>query len=225
MKSIIRVMMVEDHPEYRDGIALALECEDDIALLTKFGTAERALRHLHDRHAPQKPDVILLDLNLPGITGLEALPYFRSCLPEAKVIILTQSDREADVLAAISAGAAGYLLKSASLNQITESIRTVTSGGAALDAKMARFILKNLEKNPPKPDAGNQLSQRELEVLTLLGQGLLKKEISDRLGVSIPTVATHVRHIYEKLNVQNAAAAITKAYRAGILSPDAKEGY
>lgn len=224
MRSIIRVMMVEDHPEYRDGIALALECEDDIALLTTFGTAERALRHLQDRHTPQKPDVILLDLNLPGITGLEALPYFRSCLPEAKIIILTQSDREADVLAAISAGAAGYLLKSSPLRQINESIRTVMSGGAALDAKMARFILKNLEKNPPKPEARNHLSGRELEVLTLLGEGLLKKEISDRLDVSIPTVATHVRHIYEKLKVQNAAAAITKAYRTGILSPDGENG-
>lgn len=225
MKPSTRVMMVEDHPEYREGIALALECVDDIALLSTFGTAERALRHLQERHTPQKPDVILLDLNLPGITGLEALPYFRACLPEAKVIILTQSDREADVLAAISAGAAGYLLKSAPLNQITESIRTVMSGGAALDAKMATFILNSLKKAPPKPEAGKQLSPRELEVLTLLGQGLLKKEISDRLGVSVPTVATHVRHIYEKLNVQNAAAAITKAYSAGILSPDAKGGH
>lgn len=217
-------MIVEDHPEYRDGIALALELEDDIELISKFGTAERALRHLQDRHEPQKPDVILLDLNLPGITGLEALPYFRTCLPEARIIILTQSDREADVLEAISAGAAGYLLKSAPLNQITESIRTVMSGGAALDAKMASFILKNLKKNSLKPDAKDQLSQRELEVLILLGQGFLKKEISDRLGVSVPTVATHVRHIYEKLHVQNAAAAITKAYRSGILSPDERDG-
>lgn len=112
MKPIIRVMMVEDHPEYREGIALALETEDDVELISKFGTAERALRHLQVRHQPQKPDVILLDLNLPGISGLEALPYFRTCLPDAKVIILTQSDCETDVLAAISAGAAGYLLKS-----------------------------------------------------------------------------------------------------------------
>jgi DNA-binding NarL/FixJ family response regulator len=224
MKPTIRVMMVEDHPEYREGIALALELEDDIELISKFGTAERALRHLQDRLKPQKPEVILLDLNLPGITGLEALPYFRACLPAAKIIILTQSDHEADVLAAISAGATGYLLKSAPLNQITESIRTVMSGGAALDAKMASFILKNLKKNPPKPGAKDQLSERELEVLTLLGQGLLKKEVSDRLGISTPTVATHVRHIYEKLNVQNAAAAITKAYRTGILSPDERDG-
>lgn len=168
-------MMVEDHPEYREGIALALEPEKDIELTNRFGTAERALRHLQDLDTPQKPDVILLDLNLPGIAGLESLPYFRICLPDAKVIILTQSDREADVLAAISAGAAGYLLKSASLNQITESIRTVMSGGAALDAKMASFILKNLKKTPPKTGVKDQLSLRELEVLRLLGQGLLEK--------------------------------------------------
>ena len=224
MKPIIRVMMVEDHPEYREGIALALEPEKDIELTNRFGTAERALRHLQDLDTPQKPDVILLDLNLPGIAGLESLPYSRICLPDAKVIILTQSDREADVLAAISAGAAGYLLKSASLNQITESIRTVMSGGAALDAKMASFILKNLKKTPPKTGVKDQLSLRELEVLRLLGQVLLKKEISDRLGISIPTVASHVRHIYEKLHVQNAAAAITKAYCSGILSPDEREG-
>jgi DNA-binding NarL/FixJ family response regulator len=224
MKTTTRVMIVEDHPEYREGIALALELEDDIELISKFGTAERALRHLQDRQLPQKPDVILLDLNLPGISGLEALSYFFNCLPEARIIILTQSDREADVLEAISAGVAGYLLKSAPLNQITESIRTVMTGGAALDAKMASFILKNLKKNPQKPSNNEQLSMRELEVLTLLGQGLLKKEISDRLGVSIPTVATHVRHIYEKFHVQNAAAAITKAYRSGILSPDEQDG-
>lgn len=223
MKSI-RVMMVEDHPEYREGIALALELENDIELISTFGTAERALRHLQDRNTTQKPEVILLDLNLPGITGLEAIPYFRVCLPSAQIIVLTQSDNESDVLAAISAGAVGYLLKSAPLDQITESIRTVMSGGAALDAKMAQYIMRKLKKTPPKPDADNQLSQREIEVLTLLGQGLLKKEISDKLGVSVPTVATHVRHIYEKLNVKNAAAAVTKAYRAGILNPEEHDG-
>jgi two-component system nitrate/nitrite response regulator NarL len=220
MSSLIRVMIVEDHPEYREGIALALETEVDIELISKFGTAERALRNLQDRREPRRPDVILLDLNLPGITGLEALPYFRTCQPEAKVIILTQSDQEADVLTAISAGAAGYLLKSAPLDHITESIRTVMSGGAALDAKMARLILKNLEKSPPRQEAERKLSAREFDVLTLLGKGFLKKEISDQLGVSVTTVATHVRHIYEKLNVQNAAAAINKAYQTGILSAD-----
>jgi two-component system, NarL family, nitrate/nitrite response regulator NarL len=220
MKPLICVMIVEDHPEYRDGIALALESDPGIRLARSFGTAERALRHLQDRRETPKPDVILLDLNLPGIGGIEALPYFRICLPSAKIIILTQSDREDDVLAAISSGAAGYILKSSPLGQIKDSIETVMAGGAALDAGMARHILKSLEKSPAKPGAKNQLSERELQVLGLLGEGLLKKEISDKLGVSIPTVATHVRHIYEKLNVQNAAAAISKAYRTGILRAD-----
>ncbi len=212
--------MVEDHPEYRDGVMLALETETDIELIRIFGTAEAALRTLQYPKEGQNPDVILLDLNLPGMDGLEALPWLRDYVPKAKVIILTQSDREADVLTAISAGAAGYLLKSATLEQITEGIRTVMEGGASLDANMASFILNNFQKIPLKIKMKISLSKRELETLTLLSEGLSKKEISEKLNISTATVATHVAHIYEKLNVQNAPAAVTKAFRLGIFSPD-----
>jgi DNA-binding NarL/FixJ family response regulator len=217
MKRKIRVMMIEDHPDYRDGVSLALETETDIELLTAFGTAERALRSLQSIRERKEPDVVLLDLNLPGISGLEALPFLRSAIPAAKIIVLTQSDREADVWEAIRNGAAGYLLKSASLDSIIDSIRTVMAGGASLDPNVASYILGLLQKSPAISQLDIALSERELEVLVLLGEGLLKKEISDRLKISEPTVATHVRHIYEKLEVQNAPAAITKAYRAGIL--------
>ena len=220
MKRKIRVMMVEDHPDYREGVSLALETEKDIELTSTFGTAERALRSLQSIRDRKEPDVVLLDLNLPGLAGLEALPFFRTAIPDAKVLVLTQSDLPADVLSAIQSGASGYLLKSASLDKITDSIRTVISGGASLDPNVASYILGLMQKSAPKSQIEANLSERETEVLVLLGEGLLKKEISDRLNISEPTVATHVRHIYEKLEVQNAPAAITKAYRAGILPLD-----
>jgi DNA-binding NarL/FixJ family response regulator len=216
MKRSIRIMLVEDHPGYRQTINLALEAESDIELVSEFGTAERALRSLRDRDTHKHPDIILLDLNLPGINGLEVLPTFLASFPEARVIILTQSERELDVLRAIELGASGYLLKSASLNHITEGIRTVMDGGASLDPKVASLILKNLQSRLPRNETNPVLSERELEVLVLLAKGLVKKEIADQLNISFSTVATHVMHIYEKLNEHNAPAAIHKAHILGL---------
>jgi two-component system, NarL family, nitrate/nitrite response regulator NarL len=209
-------MLVEDHPGYRQTINLALEAEPDIELVSEFGTAERALRSVHDRETHKSPNVILLDLNLPGITGLNALPAFHQSFPEAKILILTQSDRESDVLRAIEQGASGYLLKSASLANITEGIRTVINGGASLDPKVARFILENLQGSLPRNATKPVLTDREMEVLTLLAEGLVKKEIADKLNIGFSTVATHVLHIYEKLNEPNAPAAIHRAHVLGL---------
>jgi DNA-binding NarL/FixJ family response regulator len=216
MKDTIRVMLVEDHPEYREAVELALGKESALELTSQFGTAERALRSLNEAKHRKVPDVILLDLNLLGMNGLDALPHFSSAVPDAKVIILTQSDRQADVLQAISRGAAGYLLKSATLKQITEGIRNVVDGGASLDAKVAQFILKTLKTKLPRGHRGPVLTEREMEVLSLLAEGYVKKEIARRLSISSSTVVTHVSHIYEKLNVTNAPSAVNRAYRMGI---------
>jgi len=209
-------MLVEDHPEYREVIEIALKSEQDIELVSKFGAAEVALRSLQNLNQGPKPDIILLDLNLPGMSGLDALPHFSVELPNANVIILTQSDRESDVLSAISHGASGYLLKQSTVQKIKETIRIVHSGGASLDSRIAKYIFKTLQsRSQHEPE--KILSARELQVLVLLGDGLLKKEIGEKLNISFSTVATHIRHIYEKLNVLNAPAAVSKAYRAGIL--------
>jgi len=220
MKNKINVMLVEDHPEYREAIELALGKEPAMALTRQFGTAERALRHLKDAKSDETPDVILLDLNLPGMNGLDAIPLFNSTVPTAKIIILTQSDKEADVLKAITRGASGYLLKSATLKQITEGIRNVNNGGASLDANVAQFILKTLKTKLPKAHTEQWLTEREMEVLTLLAEGYVKKEIADQLCISTTTVITHVAHIYEKLSVTNAPSAINKAYRMGIFTTE-----
>ena len=144
MTQTIRITLVEDNHDYRDIITLTLGAESDIELINQFGTSEAALRELKAMPAGTTPHLILLDLRLPGMSGLEALPHFREALPDTPVIVLTQSDNEADVLAAISRGAAGYLLKSSTLEKLTEGVRTVMSGGAALDVSIAGFILKTL---------------------------------------------------------------------------------
>ncbi len=217
MNHPVRIMLVEDQAAYREVISLALKREASVELTSQFGTAEFALRALQHPKEQDVPDLILLDLNLPRVSGIEAIPWIKEYSPNTKIIILTQSDAEADVLQAIRAGASGYLLKSASPAQITESIRTVMDGGAPLDAGVARFILNTLQGKLPSTKPKTALSDRELEVLSLLASGQAKKEIANQLGISAYTVAYHVKHIYEKLEAVNAPAAISKAYEHGIL--------
>ena len=216
MTKNIRITLVEDNLDYRDIITLTRGAESDIQLISQFGTSEAALRELKALPKGKTPDLILLDLRLPGMGGLEALPHFREALPDTPVIVLTQSDHETDVLTAISQGAAGYLLKSSTLEKLTEGVRTVMNGGAALDASIASFILKTLQTKLAPQEINNVLTPRELEILTLLSDGLVKKEIADRLNISFATVDTHIRHIYEKLNVQNAPSAVRKAFNLGL---------
>ena len=213
-------MLVEDNLAYRKSITYALNGRDGINLPHQFGTAEIAIQSLLEMGPAKIPDVVLLDLNLPGMSGLEALPWFKKYIPDANVIVLTQSDAEADVLHAIQEGAMGYLLKSSTVKQIKEAIRSVMDGGSTLDGKVAKFIVTTLNERVPKHVQESTLSQRELEILTLLSEGLVKKEIGDRLGIGYSSVATYTRRIYEKLHVVNAPSAVSKAFRAGILTTD-----
>ena len=218
MNKQIKIMLVEDNPIFRDSIALSMAKESDLQLASQFGTAEQALHSLRDQSIKSIPDLILLDLNLPGMSGIEALPYFNQSIPNTKIIALTQSDRESDILAAIRAGCSGYLLKSATVNVIKDGIRTVIKGGSSLDSKVATLILDTMRKTKKSGTlTDHKLSERETEILNELGNGLLKKEIAEKLSISSHTVSNHIRHIYEKLNVQNAPAAISKAYQTGIL--------
>ncbi len=222
MKSTIRVLLVEDNPRYREVISLALKHEPGIQLVSEFGTAEIALRHLRESTGGELTDLILLDLRLPGMDGLEALSQFLAAAPGAKIIILTQSDNEADILRAISLGASGYLLKSSTVTAITDGIRTVMKGGASLDAGVARFIINTLKTRLPKSSAEGLLTERQMEILTLLGEGLLKKEIAERLTISYATVDEHVAHIYARLGVRNAPAAVNQAHLLGLFPQGGK---
>lgn len=217
MNKKISIMLVEDNPDYREVLELAIETEPTMELAGTFGAAEIALRSLLDKDNTRSPEIILLDLNLPAMSGIEALPWFNKHAPDTKIIILTQSNAEADVIAAIEQGAAGYLLKSSTVAQIKKSIRNVLKGDAPLDAGVAKYILEALQNKTLKNKLDRELSPRELEVINLLSKGLVKKEIGDKLNITYGTVATHIRSIYDKLNVINAPSAISKAYEAGIL--------
>ncbi|WPJ96236.1 response regulator transcription factor [Coraliomargarita algicola] len=216
MNRVIKITLIEDHPEFREVVGLALASEADLELIGTYGSAERALRILENPKNEAKPDIILLDLNLPGISGLEAIPWLKEYVPNSKIIVLSQSDKESEVVSAIQLGATGYLLKSSQIDQLIASIRSVADGGSTLDPQIAKYILKHLQDKQPNLKVAKPLSDRELEILHMLSEGLLKKEIAEKLGISINTVARHIVHTYEKLEVQNAPAAINKAYKAGI---------
>jgi DNA-binding NarL/FixJ family response regulator len=214
-------MLIEDSEDYRKGIVFMLDGKPDMKVISQYSTAEIALRNLRETAKEMQPEIILLDLNLPGMSGLEAVPLIKQQAPEIKIIILTQSDKKADVLSAIRLGASGYLLKSASVSSLIEGIELVHSGGATLDTHLAGFILNALSQRLPDvmtPDA--PLSKREREVLTLIAEGEAQKQIASQLDISTHTVSEYIHNIYSKLEVRNAPAAVSKAYRSGILPAD-----
>jgi DNA-binding NarL/FixJ family response regulator len=217
-KEPVKILLIEDSPEYRRVIDLAFQRDKQLDLILSTGTAERALEVLgRIQHDLERPDLILLDLNLPGMGGLAAIPRLLTTSPSSKILVISQSDKEVDVVAAISAGASGYLLKSSEIPHVKESIQIVMAGGAALDAKVAQFILKTFREKKPARQEGLEISGRELEILQLLAEGLVKKQIAVQLQISPFTVAAHVRNIYTKLQVVNAPAAVTQAFRKGLL--------
>jgi DNA-binding NarL/FixJ family response regulator len=212
-----KIILIEDNPEYRRVIKRALDLAPGMELVAKYGTAEQALRDLESSPQLRKADLVLLDLRLPKISGLEALPWIKRSCPDIKVIVLTQSGDPQDILEAIRQGVAGYLLKSSTVQQIRDGIEAVVNGGSSLDTSVASLILETLQKNLAPRGQPPGLSEREHDVLVLLSEGLVKKEIADRLEISLHTVATHVRHIYEKLGVINAPGAVSVAFRKGLL--------
>jgi len=219
----IRVMLIEDNPDYRSVVELALAEVDDIELISQFGTSEIAIRSLSEADEKNIPDLILLDIRLPGMNGLDAIMEFRQSAPNAKIVIFTQSSQEEDVLRAISLGAAGYLLKSTTVDELIDSIRTVANGGASLDAGVAKFILhtlKSIQTGGREDEDSSLLSDRELQILSLLAEGLVKKEIAKKLSISYATVDTHVGRIYQKLDVSNAPSAVNRAHRMRLFPPD-----
>lgn len=210
-KKPIEVWLIEDNRHFSEALECILECEDGIHLKESFRSAEAALKDLAKKKAPQ---VIILDLGLPGMSGIEALPKILQFAPQCHVLVLTTDDGRSKVLSAISSGAAGYLLKGDDLDAIVSGIRDVVDGRAAINSRISRMILDIFRKIPKPPPEAN-LTEREAEILCLLADGKIKKEVAQLLDISYYTVDTHVKRIYKKLQVNNLSSAIARMTQSG----------
>ena len=214
------IWIIEDHRRLRETVREALELAGEETVAT-FPSCEKALATL-DAAAPS-PGVILLDLGLPGMSGLEGLRRFKQRIPEAEIIVFTVCDDRDRVFDAICNGASGYLLKSESLERIVSSVEEARRGGSPISPEVARFVIdrfSRLRVKPPgagDPPIAESLSERERDVLRLLAEGLVKKEVATRMNISLHTVDNYVRRIYAKLHVNTLGGAVARAIRDGIV--------
>ena len=210
---MIRVLIADDHTVLRHGLRLILDSADGLTVVGEAADGEAAVATALEL----KPDVVLMDVNMPVIDGIEATRRIRAAQPDIQILMLTISQKDKDLIGAIKAGAKGYLLKSAESSEVIESIQRVASGEAILPPHMMARVLDELANPAPEP---KQLTERETDILKLVACGLGNKEIAGELHISENTVKTHVRHILEKLNLSNRAEAAAYAVRTGLIPKD-----
>jgi two-component system NarL family response regulator len=212
--SKIRVLIVDDNGLFRDGLVGLLSRLDDIDVVGAAGSGEEALR----RTPVLRPDVVLMDISMPGMGGVEATRRLLEAAPTCAVCVLTVSEQEKDLFAAVRAGARGFLVKSVELDVLATAIRTLADGGALVSPHLARDLLTAFAQfSPPQRDtATDKLTPREREILALVGRGMSNPEIADRLVIAENTVKVHLRNILDKLQVHSRAQAAAIAAQAGL---------
>jgi DNA-binding NarL/FixJ family response regulator len=205
----VSVWLIEDNHAFRNTVARALGRVEGVDCAQQFANAEDALDALLGGGVP---DVILVDVELPGQNGIEAVRNIKSISPATRVVMLTVFDDHEKVFKAICAGASGYLLKTSPVDRIVESINEALAGGAPMTPHVAAAVLKMFSQfGQPRHDYG--LTGREQKILELMTRGLIKKEIADQIGLSYHTVDTHLRNIYTKLHVHSRTGAVAKALK------------
>lgn len=204
-KQTIRVMLVDDHPAFRKGLAALIKTEPDLEVVAETGDGNEAINLFRQHH----PDIVLMDLRLPGMGGVEATIAIRKEYPDARVIVLTTFDMDEDIFRAMDSGAKSYLLKDTPEDELTSTIRAVHDGQEKLPPKLAERLAAR-QKRP-------QLSQRELDVLQLLVRGRSNKEIASSLFITEDTVKAHLKTLFVKLGVQDRTDAAITAIRQGIV--------
>ena len=208
-RQTISVWLVEDNEMFRRTLARVLSQLPDVECGHQFSNAEDAIETLEQGSVP---DLVLLDVELPGLNGIAAIRRIKSISPATRVVMLTVFDDHNKVLQAVCAGASGYLLKTSSVEKIVESIHEALAGGAALNPRVAKSVLEMFAALVGEQhDYG--LTDRESMVLKLMTQGFIKKEIADKMSVSYHTVDTHLRNIYTKLHVHSRTGAVAKALK------------
>jgi DNA-binding NarL/FixJ family response regulator len=203
---MIRVAIVEDNKTTREGLATIINLSPDCKCGCACATAEQALRAL-PRH---QPEVVLMDIQLPNMSGVECVAQLKELLPAVQVIMVTVYEDPDRIFRALRAGATGYLLKRATPEQVLAAIRDVHQGGAPMSAEIARKVILHFHDQQATTDEVAALSTREREVLELIVNGFANKEIADRLSVSVEAVRWHLKHIYHKLHVHSRTEAALK---------------
>jgi DNA-binding NarL/FixJ family response regulator len=206
----ISISIVEDNDKLRGTLAKVIARTEGFRFATDYGSAEDALADL----PKVKPDVVLMDINLPGINGVECVRRLKALLPQTQVMMLTVYEDTENIFNALAAGANGYMLKRTPTKELVEAIREMQRGGSPMTTHIARLVVQSFQKPAaPSPAAGGELSdlsEREQQVLDLLAQGLIYKEIADKLNIGYETVHTYIRRIYEKLQVRTRTEAVAK---------------
>lgn len=205
---MIAVSIVEDMKDIRESLQRMIGSAEGFLCLSTYSNAEDALKEL-----PQiNPDMVLMDINLPGMNGIECIKKVKAVCPQIQFMMFTIYEDSEQVFDALAAGASGYLLKKTPKEKILEALQELHEGGSPMSAHIARKVVGYFQKEKEPRDATAQLSQREKEVLELLAKGFLYKEIGDKLNISTGTVRQHIHKIYEKLHVQNRTEAVNKFF-------------
>jgi DNA-binding NarL/FixJ family response regulator len=205
----IRVVVVDDHPVIREGIRAIIETDDELELVGDTGDADQALRWVSDSH----PHVLLTDLRMPDVDGCELARRALELDVDLRVLVLTTYDDEDDILRAIEVGACGYLLKDASRADLLRAVRMAAAGETVLAPSVVAKLAAHIRRPPPV-----SLSDREVEVLALVSNGLTNAAIGRQMSISEATVKTHLHHVFTKLEVDDRTAAVTRAMQLGLLT-------
>ncbi|SRR6266545_4101127 len=212
----IRVLICDDHALFRRGLIMVLEAEEGIEVVAEAEDGDEAIRKAEEF----APDVVLMDVRMPKVSGIAATRAIADVIPTAKILMLTVSDEEADLYQAIKAGATGYLLKEISIEEVADAIRAVTAGQSLISPSMASKLLvefNNLAKQAEERMVVPRLTERELQVLKLVARGLSNREVAEDLFISENTVKNHVRNILEKLHLHSRMEAVVYAVREKLL--------
>lgn len=216
MPDRIRVAVCDDHAVVRGGLRRILADEADLEVVGEAGTADEAVAVARD----QRPDVFVMDVGLPGTSGIEATRLLREASPDTRVLVLTVHDDVAYLRRAFDAGASGYLVKDAADVELVQAVRAVAAGRQYVHPALGAALLTPAGAPPRLAGPGGELSDREVEVLRLIGLGLTNVQIAERLYVSVRTVETHRAHLHQKLNLSSRADLVRFARNAGLLSDE-----
>ena len=211
---MIDVVITEDKVTIREGLALLINATEGMQCVAQYGSCEEMLADIGNHH----PDVILQDIGLPGMCGIDGVKEIRKTLEDVVILMLTVYEDEDNVFESLKAGASGYLLKKTSPGQLIEAIRDAKKGGSPMSSTIARKVVSFFQKGKSSKDEEAHLSDREIEILESLSEGNSYKMTADKLFISIDTVRTYIRSIYKKLHVHSQSGAVAKAIKKGIIS-------